>query len=86
MDQVFFDGSGRRSAIVRRLFLIVIPVTAVLLIAFGLRLPGKLELPQLLLPIQHRASHAITRAIVPSRRAQETSEATVRIAIGAEQA
>jgi hypothetical protein len=42
VDQVFFDGSGRRSAIVRRLFLIVIPVAAALLIAFGLRLPGKL--------------------------------------------
>jgi peptidoglycan-N-acetylglucosamine deacetylase len=74
VNQVFFDGSGRRSVIVRRLFLIVIPVATVLLIAFGLRLPGKLELPHLLLPIQHRASHALTgqlsSAAAPTRPAK----------------
>ena len=65
MDQVFFDGSGRRSIIVRGLLLTVISVAVVLLIAFCL-LPFKLELPHLLLPIQHRASHALTGQLSPA--------------------
>ena len=65
VDQVFFDGSGRRSIIVRGLLLTVISVAVVLLLAFCL-LPFKLELPHLLLPIQHRASHALTGQLSPA--------------------
>ena len=66
VNQVFFDSSGQRWAIVRRLLQIVVPVVAVLLIGLGIRLSSRLELPHLSLPPQHRASHPLIEQLSPS--------------------
>jgi cellulose synthase/poly-beta-1,6-N-acetylglucosamine synthase-like glycosyltransferase/peptidoglycan/xylan/chitin deacetylase (PgdA/CDA1 family) len=66
VNQVFFDGSGRRLVIARRLLQIVIPVATLLLIAFAFRLPSKFDLPHLRLPPHRRSSRALTGQLFPA--------------------
>jgi cellulose synthase/poly-beta-1,6-N-acetylglucosamine synthase-like glycosyltransferase/peptidoglycan/xylan/chitin deacetylase (PgdA/CDA1 family)/spore germination protein YaaH len=66
VNQVFFDYSGQRWAVVRRSLKIIGPVAAALLIVFVFRLQSRLALPHLLLPPQHHVSHALTEPLSPT--------------------
>ncbi len=60
MVQIFFDPSGRRWKLLRRVFNVLVPSVAVLVIALSACLLSKFELPPMLLPPQHRACHPLT--------------------------
>lgn len=59
MVQIFCDPLGRRWKVLRRMFNVLVPLVAVLVIAFSIRLLSKFELPPILLPPQHRACHPL---------------------------
>jgi cellulose synthase/poly-beta-1,6-N-acetylglucosamine synthase-like glycosyltransferase/peptidoglycan/xylan/chitin deacetylase (PgdA/CDA1 family)/spore germination protein YaaH len=62
MVPIFFDPSGRRWIVLRRVFLVLVPLVALFAFSFSARLLCKFDLPPLLLASQQRSCHPLTSA------------------------